>query len=267
MSAINLSRLRTQLGLLLPQLGTLIEFVYGLREIYDFYADHTHPVSEPPTGVFTLPAFNTPAILNREVLLTLTPYCENEPDLILELIDLLWQEPEVELRQLAAQLLGKLPAQKAAEVIDRIRTWSEGAINTELLPFLHQHGSITIRRYYPQHWLNLLYEWETSERNWLAKLAIEGVIPLIDDHGFENLPEIFTFITPFIINPGKEYQYELLVIIQHLARRSEVETVHFLKKAIALSTDPTMPRFIRRTMEFFSPVRQESLRNALRERQ
>lgn len=266
MSAINLPRLRTQLKLLLPKIGNLIEFVLELREIYSFYADHTHPVGTPPTGVFTLPAFNTPTVLNREVLLTVTQHCANDPDLLLELIDLLWQEPEVELRQLAAQLLGKLPAEKIEDVIDRIRSWSEDAMNTELLPYLHEYGSATVRRIYPQRWLDLLYEWETSERKWLAKLAIQGIIPLIDDRDFENLPAIFTFITPLIINPSTEYQFDLLTIIEHLARRSEVETVFYLKKAISLSTDPGMQRFIRRALEYFSPAKQSSLRNALRER-
>jgi hypothetical protein len=185
---------------------------------------------------------------------------------VLELIDLLWQEPEVELRQLAAQLLGKLPAEKFDQVIDRIRTWSETASNPELLPFLHQQASIGIREHAPQRWLDLLYEWETSANNWLVKLAIQGVIPLIDDEDYENLPAIFTFITQLIINPGSEFQFDLLTIIQHLAKRSEVETVYHLKKAITLSSDPGMPRFIRRTLEYFSPDMQTSLRNASRER-
>lgn len=266
MSAINLLRLRTQLGLLIPQIGNLIEFLFGLREIYNLYADHTHPVGDPPTGVFTLPAFNTPAVLNREILNALTPICEQEPDLLLELIDLIWQEPEVEFKQLSAQLLGKLPASKIEEVIERIRNWSEESVNTEMLPYLHRHASAGIRGSSPQRWLDLLYEWETSERNWLARLAIEGVIPLIDDPDFQNLPAIFTFITPLVIKPSTEYQFDLLTIIKHLAARSEVETVFYLKKAASLSTDPGMPRFIRRTLDFFSPEMQTSLRNALRER-
>jgi len=267
MSAINLSRLRTQLGLLIPQIQDTALFIHDLREIYAFYADNTHPVGDPPTGMFTLPAFNTPMILNREILITLSQYCAQEPQIVLELIDRLWLEPEVELRQLAAQLLGKLPPTHEEDVISRIRTWSEASIHPEILPFLHQNASIGIRKTNPERWLELLNEWESAQDEWLARLAIEGVIPLIDDRDFGNLPAIFTFITPFIITPGKDYHYDLLIIIQHLARRSEVETVYFLKKAIALSTDPTMARFIRRAMEYFSPARQESLRIALRERQ
>lgn len=267
MSAINLSRLRTQLGLLIPQIQDTAVFIHGLREIYQFYADNTHPVGEPPTGMFTLPAFNTPMILNREILFTLSKYCAEDPGRVLELIDQLWQEPEVELRQLAAQLLGKLPRENENDVIDRIRTWSESSVQPEILPFLHQHASTGIRRTNPERWLDLLNEWESAQKDWLARLAIEGIIPLIDDHNFENLPAIFTFITPFIITPGKDYHIDLVIVIQHLARRSEVETVHFLKKAISLSADPTMARFIRKTLEYFSPARQESLRSALRVRQ
>ncbi len=267
MSAINLTRLRIQLGLLIPQIQDTSAFISGLREIYHFYADHTHPVGEPPTGVFTLPAFNTPLVLSREILFTLSSYCSADPRLVLELIDRLWQEPEVELRQLAAQLLGKLPTANEEDVINRIRTWSEESTSPEILRSLHQNASTGIRKTNPERWLDLLNEWESAHQDWLARLSIEGIIPLIDDRDFENLPAIFTFITPFIISPSKDYHYDLLTIIEHLSRRSEVETVHFLKKAISLSSDPTMPRFIRRSLEFFSPARQESLRNALRERQ
>ena len=267
MSAINLSRLRTQLGLLLPKIEDNNVFIAGLREIFYFYSDHTHPVGEPPTGVFTLPAFNTPPVLNREILLTLSRYCREDPERLLTLIDIIWQQPEVELRQLAAQLLGRLPPEYNEAVLNRIRTWSEESANSEILPFLHQHASAGIRKTTPERWLDLLNEWESSKQTWLSKLSLEGVIPLIDDHDFENLPAIFTFITPMIITPGKEYLYDLLTIVQHLAQRSEVETVHFLKKAISLSTDPAMPRFIRRSLDYFSPDWQISLRNALRDRQ
>ena len=264
MSAINLSRLRTQLELILPNLEDLEQFLKGLREIYTFYADYTHPVGNPPSGVFTLEEFNTPVILNREVLLLLNPACKETPDHMLALADRLWQEPQVEFRQLAAQILGKLPEIKADAVLARIRDWSEASPNLELLPFLHRQASASIRRNFPEKWLDLLSEWDASAQPSLSRLAIEGVLPLIDDRDYENLPAIFTFLTPLFIQPGSERQYDLLTVLEHLARRSEAETVHFLQKAVELSSDPTIARFIRRSLAFFTSTNQEYLKEILR---
>jgi hypothetical protein len=264
MSAINLSRLHTQLDLILPTLGDIEIFLKGLREIYSFYADHTHPLGNPPSGVFTLAEFNTPVILNREVLLLLSPACRETPDHMLALADRLWQEPQVEFRQLSAQILGKLPESKTDAVLERIRAWSEASPNLELLPYLHHQASVAIRRHSPQKWLDLLSEWDASTQPSLSRLAIEGVLPLIDDHDFENLPAIFTYLTPLFFQLDSERQYDLLTVLKHLARRSEVETVHFLQKAIELSSDPNMARFIRRSLVFFTSTNQEYLKEILR---
>lgn len=261
MPAIDLLRLHTRLGLSLAQIDDPPRFLHELRETYDFYADQTHPV-----GVFTRSAFNTPALLNREIVSTLSKYCVDRPDLILQLIDLLWQEPEVEFRRLAAQLLGKLPADKSKTILERIRIWSQNVADTELLPFLHQQASVSIRQNNPQLWMDLLNEWKSSRELWQTSLAIQGIIPLIDDREFENLPAIFSFLTPLIIHPSTVDQFEMLSVIEHLAQRSEVETVYFLKQMVSLSTDPEMDRFMRRVLDVLSPSMQESLQKTFRER-
>ncbi len=267
MPAIDLTRLRARFRLLLAQIENTADFTRGLREIFVFHADMTHPTGTSPSGVFTLPAFNSPPLLNREVLRVLTPFCDERPELILKIIDRLWDEPEVEMRELATQLLGRLPQSHFKEVIHRILDWSMIESDAELLPFLHKNASATIRQEAPDQWLDVLNSWNSASEPWLAKLAIDGTIPLIDDQGFDNLPAIFTFVSPLILNPEPENQYELLNVIDHLAQRSEVETVYFLKQVMSLSTDAGMGRFMRRALDLFSPPMQESLRKTMRERQ
>lgn len=266
MPAINLTRLRVRFKLLLVQINDPAGFTNGLREIYSFHADLTHPAGNSPSGVFTLPVFNTPLLLTSEVVKLLNPYCIEDPQVILPIIDCLWGEPEVELKELAAQLLGKLPMAQFSEVVSRIRSWSMDENDAELLPALHQHASTAIRRESPDLWLDVLNSWNSADEAWLAKLAIDGTIPLIDDHTYNNLPAIFTFISPLILNPEPQNQYELLKVIEHLARRSEVETVFFLKQVMSLSTAPGMGRFLRRAIDLFSPPLQESLRSEMRKR-
>ncbi len=267
MPAIDLSRLRARFKLLLAQIEDPSEFTHDLRDVYIFHADMTHPAGNSPSGVFTLPSFNTPMLLNSEVIKLLAPFCSEHPRLVLQIVDRLWQEPEIELRELAAQLLGRLPRDQFSEVTRRIQEWSLVESDAELLPFLHQNASAAIRKEASDLWLEVLDGWNSASETWLAKLALDGTIPLIDDHAFDNLPAIFTFISPLILNPKPQNHYELLNVIDHLARRSEVETVYFLKQVMSLTTAPGMGRFLRRAIELFSPTMQESLRAAMRVRQ
>ena len=267
MPAVDLSRLRARFKLLQLQIEDPVAFTRGLREIFIFHADLTHPAGDSPSGVFTHPVFNTPRLLNSEVVKFLNPFVTQNPQLLLQIIDRLWREPEVELRELAAQLLGKLPSSHYPEVLARIQAWSQVETDADLFPFLHQQASAAIRQQSPELWLEVLNGWISSNEPWLTKLALAGTIPLIDDYSYENLPAIFAFINPLVLNPGPQNQYELLRVIEHLARRSEVETVYFLKQVMSLSDAPGLGRFLRRAIDLFSPAMQESLRVEMRQRQ
>ena len=266
MPAIDLTRLRARFKLLEETITDPVYFTRGLRELFIFHADLTHPSGASPSGTGTLPAFNSPALLNREVALALTTYCFERPEVILPVIDALWHEAEVELRELAAQLLGRMPEASFDPVIQRINSWSMNKNDAEILPLLHESASAQIRKDAPNRWLEVLNSWDSVNEPWLAKLAVNGTIPLIDDRSFDNLPAIFTFLNPLFLAPQYETQYELLNVIDHLAKRSEVETVYFLKQVMSLSTDPGIDRFLRRAIDLFSVEMQESLRRTMRER-
>ena len=266
MPAIDLTRLRTRLGILLSNLGRPVGFVRELRDLFISYGDLTLPLGASPSGIKTLPTLNTPPLLNREILSALAENCRDDPGLILQIIDLLWEQSAVEIRLLGAQLLGRLPGEYSGEVINRIKKWASNIEDAELFPSLHQFGSLTLRKENPDAWLEMLTGWRDSPEPELVKLAIDGVIPLIDDEDYQNLPAIFTFLTKLVINLEKPYQFELLNAIEHLAKRSENETVYFLKEMIQLTTSPDAGRFFRRTLDSFSPIKKDSIKQELRSR-
>lgn len=265
MPAIDLERLLTRITLLKDKFSQPHEFIKGLREIYELHSDRTHPLPSYHTQYSTISAFNTPPLLGLAIEDALSRYCTNAPVELLGIIDLLWQQPEIELRQLAALLLGRLPLEHKDMVITRIISWSDDPKDALLLPYLHEHASIAIRRYDAQTWITVLNSWKNSGQTWQTKLAIQGLITLIDDRNYLNLPAIFTFLNPLFIGFDSSIQYDLGVAVQHLIKRSEIETVYFLKQLILDSNNPLFERFIRRSLDIFSPEMQESLRNALRQ--
>ncbi len=264
MPAIDLERLRIRIKLIQDKFSQPSEFVSGLRELYSMYADRTLPLSSYHAELHALPAFNTPRLLNRALEDAFSGYCSEQPLQLLVIIDLLWQQPETELRQLAAVLLGRLPISIKEEVIARIIAWSSDQRDALLLPYVHEFGSVTIRRHQPSSWLEVLDKWKTSQEIWQIKLSIQGIIALIDDRDFANLPAIFSFLMPLFSDLNTDLQYDLRIVLEHLVDRSEVETVYFLKQLISKSKDPALYRFLRRSVELFTPEMQDSLRKALR---
>jgi hypothetical protein len=193
MPAIDLTRLRTRIALLNDSFAQPSEFVAGLREIYSVYSDRTFPLANYHPEIHSQPAFNTPPLLNRELEYTLSSYCSRQPKQLMLILDQLWQQPEIELRQLAAALLGKFAISEKESVISRLIEWSANPKDALVLPYLHEYGSMTLRRFDPQSWLMVLEKWRNSQESWQIKLSIQGVITLIDDQDFANLPAIFTF--------------------------------------------------------------------------
>lgn len=267
MPAIDLIRLRTRIALLNDLFAQPSEFVAGLREIYSIYSDRTFPLANYHLEIHSQPAFNTPPLLNRELESSLSGYCTKQPEQLMLILDQLWQQPEIEMRQLAAVLLGKYPVSHKESVISHIIDWSVNPDDALFLPYLHEYGSAALRRFEPQTWLTVLEKWKNSNESWQIKLSIQGLITLIDDQDYANLPAIYTFLNPLFSSLNTDLQYDLHIALEHLARRSEVETVYFLKQVLARSKNPSLGRFIRRSLDFFTPAAQNSLRNYLRSKE
>jgi len=266
MPAIDLSRLRTRITLVKNSFDRPSEFVAGLREIYSVYSDRTFPLANYHLEIHSQPAFNTPLLLNRELEHSLSGYCIDQPGKLMRILEEMWQQPEIEIRQLAASLLGKYPISEKESVIIRIIEWSANPNDALLLPYLHEYGSATLRKLEPQSWLTVLEKWKNSRESWQIRLSIQGVITLIDDRDYENLPAVYSFLTPLFSTLEPDIQYDLHIALEHLAKRSEVETVYFLKQILTRSKNTSLDRFIRRSLEYFSPTAQNSLRQSLRQK-
>jgi hypothetical protein len=265
MPAIELTRLRTKIELLSQSYNSPRRFVKELTEFYQSYSDLTfQPGNLDPTAIVH-PAFRTPVLFNHLVEQAFVRLPPENPESTLETIDLLWQVQKLELRQLAAALMGSLPCSCCSQVLERIRKWSTVYEDRGLIAFLHQKGTETLRREQPGLWIDTLKEWSQTTDPYLQKLAIQGLIPLVDDQDFNNLPLIFDLLYPLLRSLDQNLIFQLESALKAIAKRSEVETVYFLKQVIRSADEPILPRFIRRNLSYFSPASQNSLKLCLRE--
>jgi len=266
MPAIEFSRLRTKIELLSKVYHQPEQFLKDLQDLYFFYSDLTFQTGKSnAANVNALQTYRTPVIINRELERLLRPRAIAEPEETLNIIDQLWQTRFLEPCQLAASLLGDLPIQSADAVLERIQTWSLSGEKAELLDMLHAKATETIRREAPALWINTLRAWTKTQDPVLRKFGVLGLVPMLNDPDFDNLPTIFDFLQPIIAATDPHLAVTLLSIIEQLAQKSEPETVYFLKQIIRDSAKSDLPRFIRRAMPSFSEAAQLSLKNCLKE--
>jgi hypothetical protein len=266
MPAIEFSRLRTKIELLGKVYDQPGQFLKDLEDLYFFYSDLTFQTGKTNAAIVNeLQTYRTPVIINRELERMLRPRALTEPEATLKIIDQLWQTRFLEPCQLAASLLGTLPISRADAILERIENWSLSGEKTELLDMLHTKATETIRHEAPALWINTLRTWVSSKDPTLRKFGVLGLVPLLDDPDFDNLPIIFDFLQPVIAETDPYLAITLLSIIEKLAQKSEAETVYFLKQIIKNSAKHDLPRFIRRAMPSFSEQAQLSLKNCLRE--
>ena len=265
MPAIEYSRLRTKIELLGRVYDQPGQFVKDLSDLYFFYSDLTFQSSSTSVLSSASPAYKAPVVINRELERLLKSKAQSMPEQTLNIIDQLWQTKTLEPCQLAAALLGSLPRDHSQAVLERISRWSQAGTSPDLLQILHTKGSAAIRRDQPELWLSTLRSWYQGKEVFMQKMAILGLQPLLDDPDFTNLPLIFDFLEPIVEKTDPHLAFTLLSIIEQLVRKSESETVFFLKQIIKGSNSEDLPRFIRRAIPSFSESGQQSLKTCLRE--
>ena len=112
MPAIDLNRLRKQASRLADFFFVPDEFIRHLREMLEFYVDHTmrkQPAIAPSADLLS---YHMPAVILKQIEQEIHSNASEYPDAALELADRLWDEGYLETRLLAAFLLGRIPPQE-----------------------------------------------------------------------------------------------------------------------------------------------------------
>jgi hypothetical protein len=189
-----------------------------------------------------------PPLVVQQLEVELSPLCTQAPQAALAVIDVLWADPYVEVRELAAYLLGRLPVDDPQPVIDRIQQWTVPTVHPVYLDTLLINGSFNLRKRQPNAWLNLIRAWLADKRAGMIDIGLTALEPLSADTSFENLPAIFSMIEPLLLHPGGKWPATLGEIVVNLARRTPNEVSYMLQTALRISDDTNLRRFLRKML-------------------
>jgi hypothetical protein len=266
MPAIHLPRLRKQTAALAEKFAHPEAFLHDINILFEQYADRVHRpghAGEPPPLVQT---YNVPQPMLRHLANEILPLASRDARQTLALCDLLWEEPFLETRLLAISLLGRAPLSQIEEILNRAQAWAAASAEERLINTISKQGLERIRREQPDRLLAQIERWLDSQNSSLQRLGLRGLLPLVEDPRFENLPAILDLLPPFTRVAPLPVRPDVLDLLRCLARRSPRETAYFLRQNLEAPDNPDTGLLIRQSLTAFPANIGENLRLALRQR-
>jgi hypothetical protein len=263
MPAIQPERLKRQSQQVAALFNEPAAFREALHDLFEFYADRTRRPGQSGAPAPLLPAFNLPPPVLRHLRRRLEPLAVEDPAPTLALSDLLWADPHLECRLLAAWLLGRAAPLPPEPVLERLAAWAQPLRETQLITALVTAGSSRLRAEAPQAYQAQVAGWLKSSATAAQTVGLEALIPILQDQGFLNLPAVFAWITPLIHHAAIEVRPYLLDVIRILAERSPGETASHLRQALEIPGEATPGWLIRKTLALYPAEIQAGLRSAL----
>jgi hypothetical protein len=266
MPAVQLLRLKVQVDELVWKFTRPAEFVRGLNDVLDGYAEHAYRPGQNVAGRSLIPSYRTPALVMKHIQQqVIRPLGEN-PTAGLALADALWQDEYLEVRLLGVFLLGLAPLEPLQPVLGRLLAWARPTEDRTIQQALFSQGCAGLRRSLPERWLEIIQEWLVTQEVSTRRMGLRALAALAAEGEFENLPALFAMLSPMTPVASGEVQVELEQALLALAKRSPVETGFFLRQVVSGAARQEAVQLIRRLVPAFPPEQQESLREALRGR-
>jgi hypothetical protein len=260
MPAIDLARLKKQAAQLTDLFNRPDEFVRTLHGMLEFYVNHTLRDDGAVAPSSVLETYRTPPPILKQIENEIGPLAAENPKQALDLADHLWDEGWLEMRLLAASLLGRIPPREE-RLLPRLTAWTQQVRDPSVRAALLSTSLARLRKETPDQFLLLVSEWLNPERQRMWSNGIQALLPLIHDPDFHNLPPVFDLLVQIVETAPGTLQSDFVDLFKTLHRTSPTETIYFLRQVITNSSTPMTATTFRR----ISPSLPRELSDAIRD--
>jgi hypothetical protein len=229
----------------------------------DFYVNRSLREVDSVAPSSVLETYRTPPVILRHIETELAPLALKNPELALELADKLWDEGWLEMRLMAAFMLGRLPPREE-RLLPRLTAWTMQVRDPSVRAALLTTSLVRLRKETPDQFLVLVGEWLNPERPRMWSNGIQALLPLIQDPSFHNLPPVFDIITHVVEAAPGTLQTDLVDLFQALHRVSPTETSYFLRQVITNSPSPMTATTFRRISPSLPTELAENIRETVK---
>jgi len=264
--AINPDRLKKQI----EQLGNTYEnpevFVSQIKTLFEFYENHIVRTGQSGKPDPLIQAYHIPKPVIRLIIQETSLNITQNPDIALEICDLLWKIPYLETQQLAAIILGRIPVPPSEKVLEKLNQWLQKDTDPQVINFIIEEGLTNLFENDLPTIFVIIEDWLNSNDPFYIRIGLESTLLIIKNKNFNNLPIIFRLLDPLICNIPNEVSPELISVLEELIKISPNETSFFLQRNLRLPDCNDISWIIRRLRKKFPLEIQKKLREVLSER-
>ncbi len=263
MTAINPARLKIQCVELSEGYSDPDQFIQDLHELFEYYSVRVRQSGITRTSLLLQSYQVSPPVL-RALEQELIKPLNTQPSQGLILIDALWEQEWVETRTLAVSLLGLIPPINPASILKRIKSWLSSSESDVIRSTLTTRGVTRLSKENPELVLNFFHQLTSSPTKGNCQAVLFGLVPFALDQDFDNLPRLYKLLDSILLVEEKGLVKEILVILKILIKRSEQESLYFLKRQLSTAAKPRIFRVARQILPSFSAQNQAVLKETLK---
>jgi hypothetical protein len=263
MPAIHIERLFQQLkSIFEPEFPGPI-FCENFKSLLEVHANLAYRASKEIQRKSMVPKYHLAPIVSHQIQNQFSSLAKKKPDLALEYADALWNQNYYEMKYFAAIILGSLSNEHETEVLSRFVDWGSQSSENEIHQLLFHYGTQNIRLTSTNNWLETIQTWVDSSNVKESITAIFALQTLVADPAFQNLPKVFTIITPLFSLKNRKISAILPSLIDKLAEVNPVETAYYLSNLLLSSPYSAPKQIVRKCLKSFPLDDQKKLRLAL----
>lgn len=265
MPAVELVRLQNDTRRLLEHFHEPPVFVSMLQELLEFFSDRTARAGQSGAPRPLIRAYNAPRHLHTYITREACKQAAQQPQAGLALAKALWAADYLELRLMAAAMLGSLPPSPPGPLLEVVDDWLAQQPEARLQQAILHDGLAGLRRQHPQALLAKIEAWIKSSRQALRQTGLAALAIMVDTIPHEVPPQAFELLQPLVYQLPDELKQDVLDLVRSLARRLPAETAFLLRQALDIPNNAKPAWLLRNALHSFPASMQPALRERLRE--
>lgn len=264
MTAVNPTRLSMQIADLIESFDSPETFHKHIRDLFSRYANRTLRYGEKTNRATLMPTYHLPDPVMRQLRVELKPFLSQQPEVSLNLADVLWTDEAFEIRQVAVYILGHTGTPEPEPIISRLENWLSPDLEPALKEAVLFSATEHLQSRFPQRW----EVWVSSllardDPAWIA-MGLLALRSGVKSSPAQKLPVIFRVLSPFIRDPRPGIMNEMMRLIKDLAEQSPTETAYYLRQTLSLSADPATSQLIRQCLPAFPEELRKEIQAAIK---
>ncbi len=264
MPAIQIERLKAQIKAILNPALPAGVFVLSLRSFMEAHTNLAYRISPELHQKQQVESYQIAPVIQNQLTLNIQLFTREYPQIAMDYADLLWQEPFIEMKALAGEILGTLPEQFSQQVLSKIVFWSDDNKIKAIRKIIFETSTKSIRNRNISDWQYTIKKWLDSGEVSQIQAGIHALIVLVQDQQYDNYPFIFKSISLVSLKRGEKTVNALNDLLLELAQENPNETFVFLKSFMLSEPSPELFRLVRRSMSDFSNEQQSQFRQIMK---